>query len=226
MLFNDLSEVKRLLAIDPLDTQEDTVLWLYIATATEVIETYLNRPKLSKQSRTEYVNGSGTQRLCLRHRPVYSTPTITVAYSQDSLGGTDSDAFSQSQPITYGTDFYLEVDDFENNTSSSGILRYARGIWQKPFGRQAGYLAPFVIGDTGSYRITYTAGYTVDTLPAAFRQACALLVSRMRYVFPLGLELTGENYEDRSISIQASDKDYMLSLVKPLLHTYRNWRFN
>jgi hypothetical protein len=226
VLYNDLSEVKRLLGIDPLDTQEDTLLWLYIGTATEVIETYLNRPKLTKQARTEYVNGSGTQRLCLRHRPVYSTPTITVAYSQDSLGGSDTDAFAQSVPIVYGTDFYLEIDDFELGTSSNGILRYARGLWNKPYARTTGYLAPFVTRDTGSYRITYTGGYTVDTLPAAFRQACALLVSRMRYVFPLGLELTSENYEDRSISIQASDKDYMLSLVKPLLHTYRNWRFN
>lgn len=225
MYFNDLAEVKRLLDIDPLDTQEDAKLWLYIETATEVIETYINRKNIMKRARTEYLNGTNTSRLCLNHRPVYSTPQPVMYYSGSSLGGTSADAFDNAQVIPYGQSYYLEVDDFENGVSHSGILRLARSTFRVPFARSAGMLSPYIISDTGSYKVTYTGGYTLDNLPSAFRQACALLVAKMRFIFPLGLELSSDSFEGVSASIMGNQKDYLQSLIKPLLFTYRNRRF-
>jgi hypothetical protein len=88
-----------------------------------------------------------------------------------------------------------------------------------------GLLTPVVQRGVGNIKVVYGGGYTADDLPAAFRFACTLLVTRLRYLMPLGMELTSENYEDRSISLSAERKDWLLAGVKPLLFAYRNWRW-
>ena len=91
--------------------------------------------------------------------------------------------------------------------------------------RSPGYLTPYVQEDTGSIKVTYTAGYTVDSLPAQLRTACNLLVARMNYIFPLGVELNSDGYEERSVGVVISEKDKLLALIKPLILPYRNWVF-
>lgn len=220
MILSDLNEVKKILAIPVENTTEDVQLSLYLEFASGLIEEVLNR-SLFFRSRTEYYDGTGTQRLNLRSRPVYTTPAIEVWHDRDGWYGSNSDAF-QGNPMTYGRDFCLVIDQ-DNGTSRSGILIRINDVWPRFSYREQGYLSPFVKKGMGNIKVIYTAGYTVDDLPAPLRAACDLLVARYRYVFPLGMELSSESYEERSISNMANARDYLLSLIKPMVYPYRNW---
>lgn len=224
MIYTDIFEVKTILSIPLNDNSEDIALNFYIEQASSLIDEFLNRPDISYKSRTEYYNGSGTQKLNLRSRPVFTDPTIQVFTNDTAYFGSVSGSFDSSTALTYGTDFALQIDQ-ENGSSRSGILININKFWNKPSYRQRGFLSPFIGEGYGNIKVIYTAGYTVDTLPAGLRGAANLLVARMRYVFPLGMELTSESYEDRAIAMGTERRDYLLALVKPMLFTYRNWRW-
>lgn len=225
MLMTDLRELKIMLDIDPGDTSEDLKINFFLEQASSWIEEYLGRPGLSYAERTEYYNGTGTRFLLLKSRPVYTTPTIQVWVDPGGNYGSASGAFSSSNSqLTYGESFCLQVDD-GTTKSRCGILIRLRDYWYKPYARQAGLLSPFVARDAGSIKIVYTAGYTVDDLPAQIRTACNLLVARMLQLFPTGLELNSESYEERSIGWAGERKNYLMSLVTPLLFNFRNFNF-
>ena len=225
MLFTDLRETKVLLEIDPEDTEEDILLGFLIEHASQWIEEILNRPGMEKKSRTEYYFGTGNQKLLLRSRPVFTTPTIAVSLDEGGNFGATSGAFTSADAaLTYGTDFALVIDQ-DNGTSRSGILYRINNLWPKPSVRQRGLLSPFLGTGFGTIRVTYTAGYDVDNLPAGLRLAAGLLVQRLRYIMPLGQELTGDSFEERNISIVTSEKEKLLAIVKPLLLPYRNWKW-
>ena len=224
MLFTDLREVKSLLDIDARDTSEDKNLNFYVEYATRLIEEFVGRPGLTYATRTEYYNGTGSQSLLLNSRPVFTTPAIEVYVDERGGYGQVEDSFPAESRLELGRDFVLEIDQ-PDGTSRSGILVRRSGFWPKPYVREAGWLSPFLGNGFGVVKVTYTGGYTVDTLPANFRVAANLLLSRFRYVFPLGMELAGESYEDRSISVMAEQRDYLMGLIKPLLFYYRNWVF-
>lgn len=188
----------------------------------------MGRPGLTFGQKMEFYKGTGTQKLPLKFRPVYAAPTIQVTVDEAAYFGSAPGAFVGSptaQPLVYGVDFCLQIDQPDGLTSRSGILWRINDYWPRPQVRQAGLLSPFIADDPGSIQVIYTAGYTLDNLPSAFRVACNTLVARLRYIFPLGMELGGEGYEERSISLVTEHKDYLLSLVKPMLFQYRNWHF-
>lgn len=224
MLLTDLRQLKLELDIDPDDASEDGKLGLWIAAASSLIEDYLNRPGLSYKSRTEYYAGTGTQKLPLRSRPVFTTPTIQVFEDAGGYFASASGSFATSTALTYGTDFAVQVDQ-DDGTSRSGILVKIGGVWLKPSVRSVGFLSPWVGESFGSIKIVYTAGYTVDTLPPAFRVAVTLLVAKLRHILPLGVELTSESYEERSISWSPSQRAYLMGLIKPMLFVYRNLKW-
>ena len=70
-----------------------------------------------------------------------------------------------------------------------------------------------------------TAGHTADTLPAPLRMAAVTLIAKLRHVFPLGVELTSESYEERSISWTPNQKYYLMSLIRGMIEPYRNRRW-
>lgn len=225
MLFQDLRELKSELEIDLEDTSEDKRLNFLNTYASAWIEEYVNRPGLSYASRTEYYGGSGTQTLKLNSRPVYTTPGIQVFYDSNGFFGASSGAFTgENAQLTYGVDFALQIDQ-PNGTSRCGLLVNMKDYWQKPWVRQRGYLSPFPGKGFGNYKVIYTAGFTVDTLPEVFRTACLLLISRLRFIMPLAMELTGDSYEEKSISIVTAEKSKLLALIQPLLWSHKNRSF-
>lgn len=233
MFLTDLYELKTMLEIDPSDTNPDKILTFFIEQASKWIEEVLNR-ELTYKTRTQYYQGTGTQKLLLRCRPVYTTPAITVVQDQGGLFGAASNAFATPSPgtaLTYGVDYTLQIDWDSNNdgtddASRSGILIRVNDYWFKPQVRQTGLLSSFIGPDTGSYKITYTAGYTVDNLPPFIRFACDDLVARMYYLMPLGVEMGSENYIDRGISVLTENKQALMApTVKSLLWTNRNWKW-
>lgn len=224
---SDLNEIKVGLEIDPANTAEDKKLLLFLDFASDWIgEALGRRGGILYKSRTEYYDGTGTTRLLLRSRPAFTTPTIEVAHDANGFWGASSGAFtSTGSALTYGVDFALRVDQ-DDGSSRSAVLVRMNGVWERKYGRQAGWLSPFVVRDTGSYRVTYSAGYTIDALPALLRQAVMTLVARMRYLLPVGMELSSENYEERAITIATERKDYLMGLVRPMVVPYyRNWTF-
>lgn len=225
MLFTDLRELKKILEIDPRNTEEDLNLSFYIEWASRWIEDLLCRPDLEKKERIQYYNGTGTLNLILRCRPVYTTPTIVVRVDQGGYFGAVSGSFNNSGDLlTYGQDYVLNVDQ-DDGTSRSAILYRIGNFWPKQSYRQGGLLTPYLGVSPGSIQVTYTAGYTVDTLPAMFRMACNTLASRMRNYYPLAQELNSESYEARSLSYQGSVRDHLTQPIKQMLFPYvnRSW---
>lgn len=184
----------------------------------------VNRPGLSLAERTEYYDGTGTQKLLLRNRPIPTPTAVQVWTTQSGYWGSVTDSFSSADALTYGVDFAVRIDQ-PDGSSRSGILLRIGNYWERPTIRSRGLLSPYLGEGNGNIKVTYTGGYTVDTLPSPFRLACVLLVSRLRYIFPLGVELGSEGYEERSISVITSEKTKLLALVMPLLRNYRNWKW-
>ncbi len=229
MILADLRELKSRLDLDPNNVTEDKNLWFWIRTASDWIEEWLNR-HLMLQQRTEYYKSTGTLKLLLRSRPVFplfgTSQQITVYLDEAGYYGAASGAFnSTTSLLVYGVDYGLQLDSQDGTYSRSGILFRINNYWPKPFFRQAGLLAPFIGESFGSIKVVYTAGYSPDTLPEQIREACMLLVARFRYIWPLGLELNSESYEDRSISIVTSEKTKMWALVAPLIQSFRNVKY-
>lgn len=220
-----LNEAKTFLEISTSDRVEDRKLNFLIEYASAWILEYLNRPDIEYKQRTEYYRGTGTKYLPLRCRPVSSPETIQIYIDSSAYYGATTGAFGTASALTYGSDFCLQLDIEEAAKSRSGLLIRINNIWPRPSARQAGYLSPFITPDTGSIKVTYYGGYTVDTLPTNLKLAAQFLIAKLRYIFPLGLEMNSESYEDRFISFAGDKKDYILSLVKPLLISYRNWKW-
>lgn len=224
MVLTDVREAKKLLDIEPGDTSEDAKLGLLITMASDWILEAINRPGIELKSRTEYYNGSGTQKLLLKSRPVYSNPVPQVFVDEGGYWASASGAFTQQgAQLVYGTDFALWIDTDEGK-SKNGILVRLTNYWPVPMVRQRGFLSPFVGEGYGNIRVTYTAGYSVDTLPAQLRYAANMLVARMRYVLPLGVELSSDSYEERSMGI-VNDKMKLMALVMPLILPFKNWKW-
>ncbi len=225
MLLSDLSELKTILEIEQDDHSEDKKLNWLIDWASEWIGQSINRPGLLYKSRTEYYNGSGTQKLLLKSRPIYTTPTILAYVDRGGYFGQTSGAFTDTnEQLTYGTDFVVQVDT-DDGTSRCGILIRINGYWERAYVRQRGMLTSFPGSSYGSIKVTYTGGYTIDSLPGVFRQALNMLVGRMRAILPLGVETTSESYEERSLSVVTAEKSKLMALIRPLVFPYTNWNF-
>lgn len=223
MLLNDINEIKRVLEIDPRDTSEDVKLNFFITEASKWIEVdILNRPGFSLAERTEYYTGTGTSTILLNSRPVYTTPTPQVWIDEYGDFGQASGSFGSGTALTYGVDCWLRIDG-QDSKSRSGILYRRSGFWPNKYVRQVGYLTPYIVPNPGNIKITYTAGYTVDDLPAVFRLAMNLLVARMRNLFPLGMWLGSESYEERGLSYLHDRKSDLLREVRHMIAPYRNW---
>lgn len=224
MLYTDLKNLKALLEIPAGDASEDVKFHFLIEYASRWMDELLGGRDLEYKERTEYYHGSGTQTLLLRHRPVFTTPTVQVWVDEGGYFGAPSSAFASTTALTYGTDFALRIDQ-PDGSSRSGLLVRLNREWPRPQLRQRGYLSPYVGDGFGNVKVTYTAGFTVDTLPVQIRLACNLLVARMRELLPLGYELASESYEERSLSKVISERQKLLALVTPILLPYRNWKW-
>lgn len=235
MLYSDLREVKGVLEIDSQNNIEDKRLLWWIEQLSGWLEDNIFHRDLSYKIRTEYYSGTGTQALLLKHRPVYpaaapgfasSLPFQALTVNVDDAGyfGSSGGAFSGTDMV-YGQDYCLRIDQTDGSSRSAVLIRI-ENYWNRPSVRQVGLLTPFLsdVG-IGNIKVTYTAGYTVNTLPAQVRMALDQLVAATRYLFPLGVFLASESYEDRAISLLNERRDALFAAAKPLVHSLRNWTF-
>lgn len=224
MLFCDLVETKAILEIDAQDTSEDVKLSFFISQVSSRIGKYLGREDFyDLKERTEYFAGSGTDKLQLHAYPAFLSPTPRVWVDESGLFGSGSGEFDSTKELTYGDDFSLFLD--RTDRSEIGWLIRRNSLWPKPSARQRGYLSPFIVEGYGQIKVTYTGGWTPDTIPEGIRMAAVTGVARLRQMFPLGMPLTGESYEDRSVSYAIQDRDWLYGSVKNLLFPWRRHRF-
>lgn len=226
MVLTDIDEVKEILEILPENKVEDVKLNFFIETASDWIIEYLGRrDELDFKSRTEYYNGTGTQTIQLRARPVYLTPALQVFEDRGGYFGSTSGAFDATLSVLqFGIDYCLDVKE-DGRPSRSGLLIRIGEFWPRPMIRRRGYLSPYVGQSFGNVKVIYTAGYTTESLPRQIREAANLLVTRMRYLYPLGMELSSDSFQQRNIGMVVQRKGYLMALVKPMLVQFRNWRF-
>jgi hypothetical protein len=240
MLLCDLLEVKAVLDINPRKTSEDKKLLFFIEWASKWIEELLGRQGLmDKKERTWYARGTGTQNLALPARPVFLSPLPRVFVDENGYYGSTDDSFDADKTeLVYGNNnndnemqggkFCLDLDldmdgDGVPDASRSGLLVMINNLWPRPSARQRGWLTPFVTQSQGNVKVVYTAGYTPDTVPSELRAATVALVAKMRRFFPLGAYLTGESYEDRSVSYFIPHKRTWLAEIYPMILSHRNW---
>jgi len=236
MLWSDISELKRVLEVDVRDTSQDIKLNFINEWIGDWFGELLNRPGFELKQRTEYYDGTSTQKLLLRSRPVYTVQNgisvvPTVYLDEGGNFGSSSGAYTATgSQLVYGQDFSLFLDtdtnsDGTDDASRSGILWRINSYWPKRSVRQQGLLSPFLAQNPGILKISYLGGYSVDTMPAQLRMAADLLAAKLNYLLPLGLELGSESYEDRHISTLIRSKNWLLSLVWPMIMPFRNWKF-
>jgi hypothetical protein len=233
-----LREVKSVLGIDPNDPTEDKNLLFYIEWATK-LATEIVGHEFDYKVRTEFYDGTGCQKLNLRHRPVYPTAApataaalpftpLTVTYDSAGYYGASSGAFTSSSGTSvayvYGADYTLRIDQTDGGSRSGQLIRINE-YWTRPVVRQAGLLTPFIGDDTGSFQVIYTAGFTADTLPAFARMAVDMLVAAIRYQFlSAGMALSSESYEERHITLLNENRQTLVTpQVRTGLWTLRNW---
>ena len=218
-------ELKAALEIPLGQKAEDKRLLMFQEWAAGWIGEALDRPDFEAKERTEYYDGTGTQFIPLRFRPVYASPTIAVRVDNSGHWGSTSGSFGTETALTYGDDFALKLDQGDGLTSRSGLLVRINDSWEKPFYRRRGLLSSFLGPGNGNVRVVYTGGYTADNLPASLRMATVTLIAKLRHLYPLGQELTSESYEERSISISPNSKYYLLGLVRGMIEPFRNRRW-
>jgi len=236
MIFSDLAEIKTVLEIDNCDASENKKLLFFAEWTTRWIEEILDRD-FSFKTRTEYYDGTNTQKLLLRHRPVYPNPTnpnyapISVVYDSAGYWGSAPGAFNvttnsaTATALVYGTDYALRIDRNDGG-STSAILYRINEYWLKPIMRQTGLLAPFMADDTGSYQVVYSAGYFTDNLPATLRMAANTIIAKLRHYFPVGMEIGGESYEERALSYVTQAKNYIITpAVRSMVLQHKNWKW-
>lgn len=232
-LYTDLNEIKLVLQLDPDDHSEDFTLGLYNEWTADIFEQVLDR-EIGYDIRTRVYPGTGTQKLRLRQRPVYplAPPSkasnlpftaLSVVVDENAAYGYATGAFTNT-PLVLGSDYTIRPD-LDDGGSREAILYRINDYWPVPFVRQQGTLSPFIGPDLGSVQVTSTAGYTVDTLPASLRMCAEMIISRLRYIFPLGMQLTSESYIERSIGLSEDNRRYLLQMAKPFLLPWKNWSF-
>lgn len=225
----DLLEVKKILQIPLTDTSQDYALNYYITTVTNMIGEFLDRPNLYLQERTEYYNGTGTQKLPLRSRPVLADPEPQVWEDEAGSWGEAENAFSGTA-LEFGNDFGLWLDTTNPasgvmDKSRCGILVKKRSYWFKPTVRQQGFLSPFIGPAFGNIKVVYTGGYALNDLPPMIRMAAIQAVGRWKYLMPISVPISSESYEERHITFSLGEKNYLFGQVKHLLFSMRNWTF-
>lgn len=144
-----LNEVKE--AIQESSNTYDAELNGFINRASAIIENYCQRKFIQQTYTNEEYGGNGQYRLKLRNWPVTALSTLQWNTSSD---------FANPDWETLDTSDY----DLERvNQNDAGLIFLASG---------------FVKG-INNYRVTYTAGYAIDSMPHDIRAAAIELVAYM-----------------------------------------------
>lgn len=149
-----------------VDTKDDTLLTRALDAAEDMIESYCGRV-FAQATRTEYYDGSGSDKLLLRQHPITLPP--------DS-GAVTPIVLEYGEALTVGEDPVAVPDVLI--VKETGLLVMTAGIW---------------IPERRYYKITYSAGYLV--VPVTIEQAAvdlACLILKEKIQVGIASKTTGQ----------------------------------
>lgn len=233
-----LTALKVGLKVSLSDTSSDQLLQLCLDAAERAVRTFCKRPGLQSPAAawTEYQDGSGTDRLVLRHYPV----TALTSVNEDVAGyyGTPAGAFASTTGLTEGTDFVLDRKASSSSwLSDSGILFRLKssnpytlaGIMPSlPYGTLvSGPPGPRWLRSIGGIKIVYAAGYPAGAVPDDLANAVLQVAAYIKRVLPMGgLHLSSESLGGYSYSLAMTALNGLpeLGSARQILSQFRDQR--
>ena len=176
------SDVKTWLGI--AGTSEDLFLDLAIESCEAGLERALGR-NLESQAYTEYLSGTGRTALNLPHRPVTAVASLQIL---DGPRGPVVETLTEGQ-------HYRLIDSRPHERNVGHVEMTAGTVWT--YDLCAAYWPP----GTANIAVTFTAGYTADTLPADLKLALYQMIALARAARSNGQLLSDETLGDYSYSL-------------------------
>lgn len=169
---------------------EDAALAVLVPMADQFVKRYCNRdferttyPGAAPGGLGDsgYYSGKGFPELRLRQAPVVSVASVYLDdYGQ--FGQNPAGSFGATTLLTAGQDYMLKYDGSLGGApcSNSGVLLRVNDVWPAQYRRERGGLSSFPVANEGSIKVSYTAGYTADDMPADLVGAVCELVAGLR----------------------------------------------
>lgn len=168
---------------------------------------------------TEFLPGTGKNRLFLRRTPVQS---ITTIHARSDLYYGDGSAPTSADLLTAGTDYALARDqEFtgSNIKSKSGIVYRIGGVWERPRGSSE-LLASGLADDIGNIKVVYVAGYS--SVPADISLALNQMIAVLNESASQGGALQSESLDYWSgTKFSPADMARALGSVSDLIAPYK-----
>src|SRR5258708_6840014 len=117
-MLSDLPSMKVSLRIFN-DVSQDAYLSALLFIADRAVKLFCKR-ELETQPYIEYQDGSGSQFLTTKQRPVWSISNIWL--DPGGFGGQAPNSFATNSALVPGVDFYLKIDNSKYYRSDSGII--------------------------------------------------------------------------------------------------------
>ncbi len=166
-----------------LGNASDVAINGILAGVQSAIENIISSPVVQDTTaRTEYYDGVVGRELKLRFRPVVKDDLQVWVDDGGNYGDGPYTPFAAATELVLGTDF--DLLDVYNGYSQSGNLIMLNGIWPSTWQRPPNRLASELVGERGSVKVTYKAGWERDDIPQNIVQAGyaeATMLYRMMY---------------------------------------------
>lgn len=192
-------------------TADDLRLQGILDEASETVAAYCRR-RFLQQTYTEYLGGTNAPNLLLKQAPIaYGSVSVWL----DPTGRFDDNpagAFASSTLLTLGTDYSMVWDGTLGDESEaadstkvckSGLIRRISSVWPGAVRLDSGLTGQMVPG-SGNIKVTYTAGWTMATIPRAVAGAVCDVATTIERASPYGGLLNSESWQGYSYSLANS----------------------
>ena len=203
-------------------TDADAKAYLGLLTAAEAAVRRICGRQFTRNTYTEYLDGSGTQAIMLRETPVVSITSVNLDTAGFYGQGTNS-PFGSSTALVAGDDYFLRIDD-PTGVSNSGLLYRTNKNWTAALNYVSQMQVPRITPMGGPYlgcvKVVYVGGY--DLVPADLKQAIFQIVQDRKAAINQGEKFAGEGFEGYSYSLGTPDTEVMR--IGSVMRTLSNYK--
>lgn len=204
----------------------------FLDTAAQVACDWCDR-RFLQQTYTEVYSGNNTSNLLLKQTPV--TNIASLYLDAGAFYGSVAGAFAASTLLTDGVDYALTFDGYLGSTneesadttlaSLTGIVKRIGSVWPGSITYVPGQLISQLTPGVGNIQVTYTAGWTVNTMPMTLRAAICNLAKVIQRSAPFGGQLGSESWQGYSYSLLNGNSGRFpeLGTTRQMLGRYRRF---
>lgn len=194
-----LDEYKTFAGITGTNATRDASLTAIIADVSDAINQACRPWLFEPQELTKVLDAPLDEKLMLPAIPVRS---ITALYLNQQASG-ESAAFTSNDLLTQYTDYYLELDYYTDDISTSGIVYKRAGRWNGQYWGGERRWPVQALGSTlevgrGCIKVVFQAGTL--TVPPNVQMAACLAVSLIYGRRKTGIPLNSESWDGYSYS--------------------------